>query len=373
MLNVSKLSFFKTKKGIIVILFCCVLIFTAILISFCLLDSSDDVYADTTESSATVSSTRETTSDALTSGNITTNSTQSKSTTGGVASNSTSKKKTPSTSSGSVKSKTKTSSSKTTDSKSDTGNSSSSTNKQTTSGTTKPAKQYYTYSVHNYKDCVYGSNYTSKTYQLINTLLDMTDDIDSWDTNTKYSSVISNITKTDEQLFMSYVIENYGYVAQEGYVSVEYESGQNGKIKVNKNLSSCINKRDIAENEINNIIKSIPKGTKLEICEYLAKEIADEINYQTGYHDIYDAVVNHRGVCDSYAKTFKTALDKIGIKNDLVLGIVGSGSHCWNVVYIDGKEYYYDLTSYDSTHDESEYLAVTHRIYHPMTLNNYYY
>lgn len=239
--------------------------------------------------------------------------------------------------------------------------------------TTKPKKQYYTYSISNYKSCVYGSNYTSKTYELINTFFKMIEDIDNWDTNTKYSSVISNITKTDEQLFMSYIIENYGYVAEEAYVSVEYTSGKNGKIKVNKGLSGCIDKRDSAEVELNKLIKSVPKGTELEICECLAEDVADEINYTTGYHDIYDALINHRGVCDSYAKTFKAALDKIGIENDLIIGYVGTGTHSWNVVYIDGKKYYYDLTSYDSTHNDDKYLATQNNLYKQATLNNYYF
>ena len=64
---------------------------------------------------------------------------------------------------------------------------------------------------------------------------------------------------------------------------------------------------------------------------------------------VYGALIERKGVCESYARTFKYILDELGIENVLVTG-KGTNStgatedHMWNYVKLDGFWYAVDVT-----------------------------
>lgn len=81
------------------------------------------------------------------------------------------------------------------------------------------------------------------------------------------------------------------------------------------------------------------------ICARLSYEYADDdIGYST-----YDALVLGRAVCEGYARSMQMLLNRVQIPNYLVTGtgvdLDGkTEGHMWNVVTIDGQNYYLDVT-----------------------------
>ena len=81
------------------------------------------------------------------------------------------------------------------------------------------------------------------------------------------------------------------------------------------------------------------------ICARMAYETADDtVGYTT-----YDALVSGRAVCEGYARSLQLLCNRAEIPNYLVTG-TGTESdgtsegHMWNVVAVDGQNYYVDAT-----------------------------
>ncbi len=79
------------------------------------------------------------------------------------------------------------------------------------------------------------------------------------------------------------------------------------------------------------------------------------INYMTydsqsnNRASVYGAFIEKKGVCESYARTYKYILDELGIENILVTGVATNSKgetedHMWNYVKLDGKWYAVDAT-----------------------------
>ena len=66
-------------------------------------------------------------------------------------------------------------------------------------------------------------------------------------------------------------------------------------------------------------------------------------------HNIRNIIDADKGVCDAYSYTFKMLCDFAGIPCKVVIGSVEDVAHAWNVVKIDDKWYYIDVTNDDST------------------------
>ena len=83
-----------------------------------------------------------------------------------------------------------------------------------------------------------------------------------------------------------------------------------------------------------------------QISNYISKRIT----YTTGYCDTLSAF-DGNGVCMSYAMLFYKMATRIGIESYICYGIANNGHHAWNVIKLDGKLMYYDITWYDSSHN----------------------
>lgn len=71
----------------------------------------------------------------------------------------------------------------------------------------------------------------------------------------------------------------------------------------------------------------------------------------------YGAIVNGTAVCAGYARAYKDLLDRVGVEAEYVGGYMAPSAgqnqqpHAWNVVTIDGKKYYVDVTADDPVPD----------------------
>jgi hypothetical protein len=76
-------------------------------------------------------------------------------------------------------------------------------------------------------------------------------------------------------------------------------------------------------------------------------------------HTAYGALVNGVAVCDGYAEAFDLLLKKAGIKSKIIYGSLDGELHAWNMVEINGKEYFVDVTANDPTNNENNYMKYT--------------
>lgn len=82
--------------------------------------------------------------------------------------------------------------------------------------------------------------------------------------------------------------------------------------------------------------------------------LVDLIEYDTSYHranthNIYGAFIEHKVVCEGYAKSFKYIMDALNIPCILISGTATNSSgrtesHMWNYVQLNGNWYGVDLT-----------------------------
>ena len=85
----------------------------------------------------------------------------------------------------------------------------------------------------------------------------------------------------------------------------------------------------------------------MAVYYYLAKNTVYEETKDC--HTGYDVLVNHTGVCDGFANAYALALNTLGIRCAVVSNY--SRDHSWNLVCLDGKWYFCDLTNGIGTGD----------------------
>lgn len=108
---------------------------------------------------------------------------------------------------------------------------------------------------------------------------------------------------------------------------------------------------------INNILAGVPgylDGTETDDftkLKYLYDYIITNTEYEEGSDEnqnIISVLLNHRSVCNGYAKTFQYLSQLMGIPAILVTGYAEGGLHAWNVALMDGAWYQFDVTFGDS-------------------------
>jgi len=114
---------------------------------------------------------------------------------------------------------------------------------------------------------------------------------------------------------------------------------------------------DEAVDRIENVKKQIvarATGNKYQDIKMVHNYLVDNIEYEknTSSENIYNicgALVNHRCVCEGYAKAFKYLMDALGIECNIVIGKATNTSgqtenHAWNYVKLNDIYYAIDVT-----------------------------
>jgi len=76
-------------------------------------------------------------------------------------------------------------------------------------------------------------------------------------------------------------------------------------------------------------------------------------------HTAYGTLINGVAVCDGYAEAFDLLLKRVGIKSELIYGSLDGELHAWNLVEINGKDYFVDVTANDPINNENNYMKYT--------------
>lgn len=108
-------------------------------------------------------------------------------------------------------------------------------------------------------------------------------------------------------------------------------------------------------NAVDRALSKLPKGNNDYQKEmYIHDYICDVCTYVLDDDSAlrispYDALVRGEAVCEGYARTAQLLFNRLGIENYLVVGDARNSNgqlvgHMWNVVRIDGENYYLDIT-----------------------------
>jgi transglutaminase/protease-like cytokinesis protein 3 len=124
--------------------------------------------------------------------------------------------------------------------------------------------------------------------------------------------------------------------------------------------------------KIDLILSDMQDGEDEYILFQISEYLRNNIVYTDDYYDVYSALFEGKGVCNSYAFLFKMMAERVGIKTDVCLGYTSAGTyHAWNRVEISNNTYrYYDITLYDESNNIN-YINSQNKLHRIKTINVY--
>ena len=143
------------------------------------------------------------------------------------------------------------------------------------------------------------------------------------------------------------------YMQGDKIVSVEFSGSYT------MDQEAALGYRDAIEESAQAILAGIERDSgDYEKVKYVYETIVCGTDYDLEASDnqnIYSVFVNHRSVCQGYAKATQYLLNRLGVECTLVLGTVDTGEgHAWNLVKVDGDYYYVDTTWGDVSYQVDE-------------------
>lgn len=161
--------------------------------------------------------------------------------------------------------------------------------------------------------------------------------------------VFSNVMADHPELFFVngylYTVYNRGTKT----VSIEF-SGQ-----YNVDRDTAVRREKEIEASASRIVRGIDsRKSDYEKVKYVYETLIKDTDYAHDSEDnqnIYSVFVNHKSVCQGYAKATQYLLNQLGIPCTLILGNTNDGvGHAWNLVEIDGAYYFLDTTWGDASY-----------------------
>lgn len=153
---------------------------------------------------------------------------------------------------------------------------------------------------------------------------------------------------------------SYSYYPSTGsvvYITPKYslkgEELEKAKIEYEKSIEEILS-------QVNGDMSEFER--ELIIHDILADKVEFDMNGLYA-HEAYGAIVDDKAVCEGYARAFQDLLYRVGILSTTVTGKGNDTDHAWNMVRIDGKFYFVDLTWNDQP-------SVTYHEYFNLPLKN---
>ncbi len=116
----------------------------------------------------------------------------------------------------------------------------------------------------------------------------------------------------------------------------------------------------IYENEVRNILSGMSRGwSKEEKLLYLHDYLVTHTQYDQTYqrHSAYNAIVDHKAVCQGYAEAYADLAKRAGIQAVVITSRYNN--HAWNAVNLNNNWYYVDCT-FDDPIGPSDPLFCSH-------------
>lgn len=172
------------------------------------------------------------------------------------------------------------------------------------------------------------------------------------------------VEKDIDRIFQCVLNDHPELFYVEGYSYVKYSRGDVlTAIAFSGTYSMDRETAVLRREEIEKAAEEILAGISAQASDYdKVKYVYDTVITATDYElqapdnqNIYSVLVNHRSVCQGYAKATQYLLNRLGVECTLVLGTVKSGEgHAWNLAKVDGSYYYLDTTWGDASYQMGE-------------------